>query len=214
MIALLTAAVRARPASGSPKPRASWSTRSPSSTIRATPTPLASLLASAGLLVLLVVLKDAGFAGIRNLFSSDPAPQMARLAEQPLQRRAARRQPHPFSPPAWRATATAAPAAPDNVDQRVQESIKGMTGGAIGLAMGVVGVVTSLYLRRPEAAARPRPRSNGLEFLGGYGSAVAGLHRRRDLCAAQHHASRSSSAACWSGSPSGCSRPKAAIAAS
>ena len=40
---------------------------------------------------------------------------------------------------------TVAAAAPDNIDQRVQESIKGMTGGAIGLAMGVMGVVTSLF---------------------------------------------------------------------
>ena len=38
----------------------------------------------------------------------------------------------------------AAPA-PDNIDQRIQESIKGMTGGAIGLAMGVAGVATSLF---------------------------------------------------------------------
>ncbi|MDT4832846.1 hypothetical protein FQZ97_664170 [compost metagenome] len=34
------------------------------------------------------------------------------------------------------ASGSAVPA-PDNIDQRVQESIKGLTGGAIGLAMGI-----------------------------------------------------------------------------
>ena len=46
-----------------------------------------------------------------------------------------------------------------------------MTGGAIGLAMGVIGVATSLF-SSARSCSRPRPRSNGLEFLGSYGSAV------------------------------------------
>jgi ABC-type uncharacterized transport system fused permease/ATPase subunit len=37
------------------------------------PRPLASLLAGAGTLVLLVVLKDAGLTGVRHLFSDDHA---------------------------------------------------------------------------------------------------------------------------------------------
>ena len=64
-----------------------------------------------------------------------------------------------------------AQSAPDNVDQRVQESIKGMTGGAIGLAMGIAGVVMSLFFvgqKLLETSTEVR----GLEFLGDYGSAV------------------------------------------
>lgn len=67
------------------------------------------------------------------------------------------------------ASGSAVPA-PDNIDQRVQESIKGLTGGAIGLAMGIAGVVLSLGFvgsKLIEMSSDVR----GLEFLGSYGSA-------------------------------------------
>ncbi len=107
--------------------------------------PLPYLLNSAGLLLLLVFLKDAGIIGIRHLFSTtlhrkwrgwlnsrfNDALLDGNHTHFHLQHGGRRRQWQPVLPP-------------DNVDQRVQESIKGMTGGAIGLAMGIMGVVTSL----------------------------------------------------------------------
>ncbi|MGT2468975.1 hypothetical protein ACVOMV_36615 [Mesorhizobium atlanticum] len=62
--------------------------------------------------------------------------------------------------------------APDNIDQRIQESIKDMTGGAIGLAMGVLGVATSLYFYRRKPDRILGRGCMGLEFLGSYGTAV------------------------------------------
>ncbi len=61
--------------------------------------------------------------------------------------------------------------APDNIDQRVQDSIKQMTGGAIGLAMGVLGVATSLYFVGQKLIETSTSVA-GLEFLGDYGGAV------------------------------------------
>ncbi len=60
--------------------------------------------------------------------------------------------------------------APDNIDQRIQESIKGMTGGAIGLAMGIAGVLLSLGFVGSKVIETSTD-VNGLEFLGSYGSA-------------------------------------------
>ena len=60
---------------------------------------------------------------------------------------------------------------PDNIDQRVQESIKGMTGGAIGLAMGVMAVTSSLFFVG-QKLLQTSTTVEGLAFLGAYGSAV------------------------------------------
>ncbi len=65
-------------------------------------------------------------------------------------------------------------AAPDNIDQRVQDAIKGMTGGAIGLAMGVMSVATSLFFVGQKLWETSAP-VRGLEFLGDYGSFVLAL---------------------------------------
>jgi ABC-type uncharacterized transport system fused permease/ATPase subunit len=65
---------------------------------------------------------------------------------------------------------TAVPQAPDNIDQRIHESIKGMTGGAIGLAMGIAGVILSLFFVGGEIIATSAPIS-GLGHIGAYGSA-------------------------------------------
>ena len=59
----------------------------------------------------------------------------------------------------------------DNVDQRLQESIKGMTGGAIGLVMGIVGVVLSAFFIGQKLIEMSTD-VEGLEVLGSYGSAV------------------------------------------
>ena len=46
-----------------------------------------------------------------------------------------------------------------------------MTGGAIGLAMGIMGVVTSLFFVG-QKLLETSTEVSGLEFLGDYGSAV------------------------------------------
>lgn len=138
-------------------------------------TPLASLLASAGTLLLLVLLKDAGLTGIRHLFSTT----LHRKWRGWLNRRfnaalldANHTHFHVQNGGAEGKGRGAAP--PDNIDQRVQDSIKGLTGGAIGLAMGVMSVTTSLYFvgqKLLETSASVR----GLEFLGNYGSFVLAM---------------------------------------
>ena len=60
--------------------------------------------------------------------------------------------------------------APDNIDQRVQESIKDMAGGAIGLAMGVMSVATAVFFYGQKLIENST-EVQGLAFLGGYGTA-------------------------------------------
>ncbi len=135
-------------------------------------TPLASLLTSAALLVLLVLIKDAGFTGIRHLFSTTLHRKWrgwldSRFNEALLDRNHT----HFHLQQGAGADGPGGVAAPDNIDQRVQESIKGMTGGAIGLAMGIAGVVTSLFFVG-QKLLEMSTKVSGLEFLGDYGSAV------------------------------------------
>jgi ABC-type uncharacterized transport system fused permease/ATPase subunit len=133
-----------------------------------THSPLAAVLSSAGMLLFLVVIKDAAFNGVRGYISAT------------LHRR-------------WRGWLNSRfneallsdshthfhvqhgtggdNVAPDNIDQRVQESVKGMTGGAIGLAMGILSVLTSLFFVGQRLLETSAP-VHGLEFLGMYGSAV------------------------------------------
>ena len=135
-------------------------------------TPLASLLTSAALLVLLVLIKDAGFTGIRHLFSSTLHRKWrgwldGRFNDALLDGNHT----HFHLQHGASVQVNGSAAAPDNVDQRVQESIKGMTGGAIGLAMGIVGVFTSLFFVG-QKLLEISTKVSGLEFLGDYGSAV------------------------------------------
>jgi vitamin B12/bleomycin/antimicrobial peptide transport system ATP-binding/permease protein len=134
--------------------------------------PLPYLLNSAGLLVLLVFLKDAGIIGIRHLVSTtlhrkwrgwlngrfNEALLDANHTHFHLQHGGRDAKGTPVSPP-------------DNIDQRVQESIKGMTGGAIGLAMGIMGVATSLFFVGQKLIEQSTA-IEGLEFLGTYAAAV------------------------------------------
>lgn len=57
---------------------------------------------------------------------------------------------------------------PDNIDQRIQESPKIMVGGAIGLAMGLWGVATSLFFVG-QKLLETSTAVQGLAFLGSYG---------------------------------------------
>lgn len=131
--------------------------------------PLAALLTNAGWLVLLVVIKDAGITGARTLVSATLHRKWrgwlnSRFNEALLDTN------HTH----FHAQHGSDAAAPDNIDQRVQESIKDMTGGAIGLAMGVLAVATSLFFVGQKLIADSTEVA-GLEFLGDYGSAVLAL---------------------------------------
>lgn len=129
-------------------------------------TPLRSLLTSAGALVLLVIIKDAGITGTKSFISAT----LHRKWRSWLNGRFndALLDPNHTH---FHAQNGADAEAPDNIDQRVQESIKGMTGGAIGLAMGIMAVASSLFFvgqKLLEMSTEVR----GLEFFGSYGSAV------------------------------------------
>lgn len=128
--------------------------------------PLQTLLWNAAFLVLLVVVKDAGITASRTFISAtlhrkwrawlDSRFNAALLDGNHTHFHAQ----HPGDG-----------AAPDNIDQRVQESIKDMTGGAIGLAMGVMAVASSLFFVGQKLIASSTEVA-GLAFLGAYGSAV------------------------------------------
>ncbi|MER9258972.1 MULTISPECIES: ABC transporter ATP-binding protein/permease [unclassified Mesorhizobium] len=132
--------------------------------------PLESLLTNAGLLVLLVVVKDAGITSIKSLVSATLHRKWrgwldGRFNEALLDNNHT----HYHAQ-----NGSAGTPAPDNIDQRVQESIKDMTGGALGLAQGVFGVFTSLYFVGGALLANS-VEVKGLEFLGSYGSVVLAL---------------------------------------
>lgn len=135
-------------------------------------TPVASLFSSAGVLLLLVIVKDAGMIGVRHWFSSTLHRRWRGWLNERFNEALLDANHTHFHLQHGAADASGTSVAPpDNVDQRVQESIKGMTGGAIGLAMGVLGVVMSLFFVG-EALLEASTVVSGLEFLGDYGSAV------------------------------------------
>ncbi|MET3790344.1 ABC transporter ATP-binding protein/permease [Aquamicrobium terrae] len=130
--------------------------------------PLGTLLGHAAFLVALVIFKDAGITGTKSFVSAT------------LHRRWRGWLNGRFNDALLDANHThfhaqhGADTAPDNIDQRVQESIKGMTGGAIGLAMGVMAVASSVFFvgqKLLETSTEVR----GFEFLGEYGSVVFAL---------------------------------------
>lgn len=137
--------------------------------------PLSSLLATAGMLVLLVILKDLGFTGVRHLFSTTLHRKWRRWLNSRFNEALLDGNHTHFHVQHGGADATGAPVeAPDNVEQRVQESIKGMTGGALGLAMGIIGVFMSLFFVG-QKLLETSTSVDGLEFLGGYGSVALAL---------------------------------------
>ncbi|MBN9242732.1 MAG: ABC transporter ATP-binding protein/permease [Mesorhizobium sp.] len=128
--------------------------------------PLAALLTNAAVLVALVVVKDAGITGSRMYVSATLHRRWrawldSRFNEALLDANHSH----------FHAQNGSDKPAPDNIDQRVQESIKDMTGGAIGLAMGVMAVTTSLFFVGQKLLSSSTEVA-GLEFLGSYGSAV------------------------------------------
>ncbi|MER9022604.1 ABC transporter ATP-binding protein/permease [Mesorhizobium sp. M0815] len=133
-------------------------------------TPLKTVLTNAGLLVLLVVLKDMGITGTCKFVSAT----LHRKWRGWLNGRFNEALLDPNHSHYHAQHGSSGTAAPDNFDQRVQESIKDMTGGAIGLAMGVFSVFTSLYFVGGALLANS-VEVKGLEFLGTNGSVVHDL---------------------------------------
>lgn len=133
--------------------------------------PLQHLLSAAGMLVLVTFAKDVGVIGIRHLFSSTLHRKWRGWLNQKFNEALLDdNHTHFHLQHEGKDTGVSRPA-PDNIDQRVQESIKQMTGGAIGLAMGVLGVVTSLYFVGKKLIETSTV-VGGFEFLGVYGSVV------------------------------------------
>ncbi|MBZ9747143.1 ABC transporter ATP-binding protein/permease [Mesorhizobium sp. CO1-1-7] len=134
--------------------------------------PLETILTNAGILVLLVMLKDVGFTGVRNLVSATLHRKWRGWLNDQFNQALLDGNHTHFH--AQHGSPDGGIVAPDNVDQRIQESIKDMTGGAIGLAMGVLGLATSLYFIG-QNLLQSSVEVKGLEFLGSYGSAVLAL---------------------------------------
>jgi len=135
------------------------------------PSTPAIILTSAATLSAIVVTKEIGFTALRHLFSTT----LHRKWRGWLDRRfndalLDRNHTHFHLQHGAAEASTAAAQVPDNIDQRIQESIKGMTGGAIGLAMGIAGVVLSLLFVGGKIITTSTPVS-GLQELGNYGSA-------------------------------------------
>jgi len=134
--------------------------------------PLSSLLTSAGFLILLVVFKDGGLTGVRHLFSTTLHRKWRGWLNERFNEALLDTNHTHFHVQHGAADQSGAPIAPpDNIDQRVHESIKDMAGGAIGLAMGVIGVTTSLFFVG-QKLIETSTVVDGLEFLGSYGAAV------------------------------------------
>jgi putative ATP-binding cassette transporter len=133
------------------------------------PTTPATILTAAATLAAIVVTKEIGFTALRHFF----AATLHRKWRAWLDRRfndALLDRNHTHFHLQHGAVEAATAASPDNVDQRIQESIKGMAGGAIGLAMGIAGVILSLFFVGGKIVATSTPVS-GLDHLGNYGTA-------------------------------------------
>ncbi len=137
--------------------------------------PLAYLLGSAGFLVFLVVVKDVGIIGCRHLVSTTLHRKWRSWLDTQFNNALLdSNHTHFHVQNAAREADNSKREPIDNIDQRVQDSIKGMTGGAIGLAMGIMGVATSLFFVGQKLIEQSTMVA-GLEFLGTYGGAALAL---------------------------------------
>jgi putative ATP-binding cassette transporter len=137
-----------------------------------TPTTLTSLLTTAATLAAIAIAKDIGFTTVRHFLATTLHRKWREWLDQRFNAALLdSNHTHFHLQQMGTDAAGSAIPAPDNIDQRVQESIKGMTGGALGLAMGVLGVAFSLGFigsKLIETSTDVR----GFESLGSYGSAV------------------------------------------
>jgi len=128
------------------------------------------VMMAAGLLVGLAVMKFAVFLGFRHYFSTT----LHRRWRQWLDRQfnaALLSDRRPYYHLMVMGGTDDNGNVPDNIDQRIQDSIKAMTGNALGMAMGLFSVVTSVYFVG-EMLISTSVEVRGLEFLGSYASAA------------------------------------------
>lgn len=136
------------------------------------PDPTALLLTSATTLIGLLVFKEFVFAGCKHLVSTTLHRKWrAWLNGQFNEALLDSNHTHLHLQHQGRDASGAERPAPDNIDQRVQEAIKGMTGGALGLAMGIFAVFSSFYFVGRELIASSTVVP-GFESLGVYGTAI------------------------------------------
>lgn len=137
----------------------------------ATPTTLKALLTTFATLAAIAILKDAGFTATRHFLSTTLHRRWRAWLDKTFNEALFdSNHTHFHLQQIGSDAAGLSVPAPDNIDQRIQESIKGMTGGAIGLAMGIAGVVLSLGFVGSKLIETSTDVI-GLEFLGSYGSA-------------------------------------------
>ena len=135
------------------------------------PTTPSALLTTAATLAAIAIVRDAGFTALRHFLSTTLHRKWRHWLDTRFNQALLDTNHTHFhlQQSGWDTDgATVAP--PDNIDQRVQESIKGMTGGAIGLAMGIAGVILSLVFVGSKLIETSSP-VRGLEFFGRYGTA-------------------------------------------
>ncbi|WP_425350261.1 ABC transporter ATP-binding protein/permease [Phyllobacterium phragmitis] len=128
--------------------------------------PLLGIVTNAGLLILLMLTKDVLLVGFRHLLSTTLHRKWRKWLNDSFSEALLDRNHTHFHLQQGKGRDL-----PDNIDQRLQESIKGMTGGAIGLVMGVVGVFMSAFFIG-QKLIEISTEVGGLEFLGSYGGAV------------------------------------------
>lgn len=133
-----------------------------------------AVLAAAGALVGLAFLKLAVFIGLRHFFSATLHRRWRRWLDRQFNAALLDDRRAYYHLLVMGAGGDEASGIPDNIDQRIQESIKAMTGSTLGMAMGLFTVITSVYFVGEKLIENSVP-IRGFEFLGSYGTFVAVL---------------------------------------
>lgn len=136
------------------------------------PTTPSSLLITAATLAAIAIIRDAGFTAVRHFFSTTLHRKWRQWLDERFNQALLDSNHTHFhlQQNGFGAATEGESSSPDNIDQRVQEAIKGMTGGAIGLGVGIAGVVLSLGFVGRKLIETSSP-VRGLDLLGSYGSA-------------------------------------------
>lgn len=140
------------------------------------PTTPASLLKTAATLAAIAITRDAGFTAVRHFLSTSLHRKWRQWLDERFNQALLDSSHTHFhlQQNGFGGAGEGNTSSPDNIDQRVQEAIKGMTGGAIGLGIGIAGVVLSLAFVGGKLIETSSP-IRGLDVLGGYGSAFLTL---------------------------------------
>jgi len=124
------------------------------------PTTPSSLLITAATLAAIAIIRDAGFTAVRHFFSTTLHRKWRQWLDERFNQALLDSNHTHFhlQQNGFGAATEGESSSPDNIDQRVQEAIKGMTGGAIGLGVGIAGVVLSLGFvgRKTDRNIEPR----------------------------------------------------------